>query len=289
MTMHAMDDRELLREYAERRSETAFAELVRRHLDWVHAAALRQTGDAALAQDVAQSVFVLLSRKARAVAARSKVGGWLFQTTSFVAARARRSEVRRLHREQAVSAMNVLPHDDAEADWNRLEPQLDEAVGKLPESDRVAVLLRFYERKPLREVGECLGTTEEGARKRLGRAVEKLRKYLTHRGMTLSTGALAGVLAERVVIGAPAALEASVTNAVLAASTGTAVLPTLAGDTLAAWRWARVKLAAVLVLPAVLLLLVLQQTGTSRNRAGAGPRSAAMPPSAENGARTLAN
>ena len=97
--MHAMDDRELLREYAERRSETAFAELVRRHLDWVHAAALRQTGDAALAQDVAQSVFVLLSRKARAVAARSKVGGWLFQTTRFVAARARRSEVRRLHRE----------------------------------------------------------------------------------------------------------------------------------------------------------------------------------------------
>src|SRR5262245_22131046 len=134
--MRTMDDRELLRDYAERRSEPAFAELVQRHLDWVHAAALRQTGDAALAQDVAQSVFVLLARKARSVAARARVSGWLFNTTRFVAARARRAELRRLRREEAVAVMNVTHPDDTEAVWQSLAPHLDEAVAALPEGDR---------------------------------------------------------------------------------------------------------------------------------------------------------
>jgi DNA-directed RNA polymerase specialized sigma24 family protein len=88
--MRTMDDRELLQAYANQRSEPAFTELVHRHLNWVYGSALRQVGDAHLAADVAQSVFVLLARKAGSLRSGTIVAGWLFRTTRFVSARALR-------------------------------------------------------------------------------------------------------------------------------------------------------------------------------------------------------
>jgi DNA-directed RNA polymerase specialized sigma24 family protein len=150
--MRTMDDWELLQAYAANRSEAAFTELVRRHLNWVYSAAWRQVGDPHLAEDVTQSVFVLLARKADSLGRGTILGGRLFRTARFVAGRALRAEVRRKHREETAVAMNLSINvpDEAEAIWNQLAPHLDQAVAALSDSDRSAVLLRFCENSPCR-------------------------------------------------------------------------------------------------------------------------------------------
>src|SRR5664279_1906712 len=100
-----MHDRELLEAYARDRSEAAFGQLVRRHLAWVYSVALRHLGNRALAEDVAQSVFVLLARKAGSLRSGVLLGGWLFRTTRFVSNRALRAERRRKSREETAAFM----------------------------------------------------------------------------------------------------------------------------------------------------------------------------------------
>jgi RNA polymerase sigma factor (sigma-70 family) len=175
--MRTMDDRELLKTYAKDHSESAFAELARRHVNWVYSAARRQVNDAQLAEDITQSVFVLLARKAGSLSSSVMLGGWLFRTTRFVASRALRTEIRRKRREQTAVAMNLSTDvpDENEACWNQLAPHLEQAVAALPDTDRSAVLLRFYEKKPLADVGRHLGVSEDAAKKRVSRALEKMR------------------------------------------------------------------------------------------------------------------
>ena len=176
MIMRTMDDWELIEAYRKHGSEAAFAELVRLHLDWVYSAARRQVGDPQLAEDVVQSVFVLLARKADSLRRGTILSGWLFRTTRFVAARAVRAEQRRKSREHSASIMLSENASSAnEFDWEVLAPHLDQAVAGLSEQDRLAVLSRFYERKTLRDVGQRLGISEEAAKKRVSRAVENLK------------------------------------------------------------------------------------------------------------------
>ncbi|MCX6928676.1 MAG: sigma-70 family RNA polymerase sigma factor [Verrucomicrobia bacterium] len=243
-----MGDWQLLQAYAKNHSEAAFAELVRLHLDWVSTVALRHVGDRHQAEDVVQSVFVLLARKARDLGPGTSVGGWLFRTTHLVAGHARRAELRRKSREATACTMNP---DTASADtdeilWQQLAPQLDQAVAALAETDRSAILLRFYERLSLGEVGERLGVTEEAAKKRVSRAVEKLREFLDRRGVKLSGIALTAILAEKTVQTASAALAGTVIKISLAAASASAstMLPHLARETLRAWHLAKLKLVA---------------------------------------------
>jgi RNA polymerase sigma factor (sigma-70 family) len=240
-----MDDWELLREYAKDGSEAAFTQLVQRHLDWVYSVARRQVADPALAEEVAQSVFALLARKANSLRPGTILGGWLFRTTRFVAARAARSEIRRKLREQSAAAMNAPQslNDESESSWNQIEPHLEDAVASLSDSDRSAVLLRFYEKLPLQEVGRRLGTSEDGARKRVVRAVEKLRSKLAGRGVVPGAVALGSILSVKVADAAPIALHSSVIKASLATTSGSGVLPELARQILEAWRWTRLKVA----------------------------------------------
>src|SRR5262245_19389091 len=110
-----MDDRNLLEAYARDASEEAFGELVRRHLAWVYSVALRHLGNPALAEDIAQSVFVLLARKAKNLRSGAILVGWLFRTTRFVSQRALRAERRRKGREETAASMNpsaTLPDDN---------------------------------------------------------------------------------------------------------------------------------------------------------------------------------
>jgi len=208
------DDAQLLRRYAEAGSESAFSELVSQHIDLVYSAALRQVGgDVHLAQDVAQTVFADLARKARAVSRHGVLTGWLYQATRYAASKVVRTERRRATREKEAVAMQEL---SSEANWDDLRPLLDEAMGSLGAKDRDAVLLRYFDRKELRAVGDALGTSEAAARKRVSRALERLRRYLTARGVSLSAGTLATALTGSAVQSAPAALAETISAAVVA-------------------------------------------------------------------------
>jgi RNA polymerase sigma factor (sigma-70 family) len=211
------EDAELLRRYAEERSETAFAELVQRHLPLVYSVALRQVGgDVHLAEDVAQTVFTGLARKAGVLARHPVLSGWLYRSTQFAAIDAMRSERRRRAREQEAQTMHELSNSpDANVDAEKLRPVLDQVMGELNDHDRDAVMLRYFEGRPFAEVGRKLRLTEDAARMRVERALDKLRERLVRRGVTSTTALLATTLANQAAFSAPAGLAAAVTGTAL--------------------------------------------------------------------------
>jgi RNA polymerase sigma factor (sigma-70 family) len=175
--MSSSSDAELLARYAHDGSREAFGELVARHRDWVHSVAVRRVRDEHLADDVTQAVFIVLARRARTIRQGTVLSAWLFGVTRFASAAALRGESRRKRHEMAAAAMRqgeLIAATPGDAD-DAISEELDRALAKLGGKDRTAVLLRYYERKTLAEVGQVLGISEEAARKRVDRAVEKLR------------------------------------------------------------------------------------------------------------------
>jgi RNA polymerase sigma factor (sigma-70 family) len=222
------DSQQLLEDYVKNGSEDAFRELVTRYLALVYSTAIRLVGgDTHRAEDVAQTVFVDLARKARTLPSDVMLGGWLHRDTCFVASKTLRSERRRQSRERYAVEMNSL-QDHSESDRMRVAPLLDEAINRLGAEDRTAILLRFFEQRDLRSIGNALGSTEDAARMRVNRALEKLHSLLTHRGVTLSVAALGTVLAAEAVTAAPAGLAATISSVALAgAAAGTGTTLTL--------------------------------------------------------------
>ncbi len=200
-------DHELLARYRAGSAE-AFAELAGRHVDWVYAACRRRVGDEHLAADVTQTVFAALAADGRA-GREAAVAGWLFGVLRHTAARAVRDRARR-RRHEAAAAVDPLATAGDDAAWADLAPLLEDAVGRLRAADRRAVLLRFYQRQTFAQVGAALGVSEDGARKRVGRAVDRLRRDFAARGVTAAEAALPGLLLGRCAEPAPAALAAAV-------------------------------------------------------------------------------
>lgn len=234
-----IEDCQLLRQYAEERSEAAFTELVNRHVNLVYYAALRRVGgDAHLADDVTQSVFADLARKAAALKDRAVLTGWLYTSTRFAAAQAVRTEQRRRTHEQEAHTMHQL-HDLPEANWEQLRPVIDEAMDELNDSEREAVLLRFFESRSLAEIGAKFSVSADAARMRVDRALDKLRGLLARRGLVSTSAALAAIIASQSGLAAPAGLVARIVAGALsqagAATTATLGLwKILTGGTLAA-------------------------------------------------------
>jgi len=204
------EDGRLLRQYREQGSQAAFARLAARHLGFVYATCLRETGDPALAEDAAQVVFLLLARKAPALRPEQSLSGWLFQTARFAAKNARRREARRKSWEERAVEQTPTPGQEENALWDRLGPAVNDALAALGAKDREAVLLRFADGLSFPELGVALGTSEDAARMRLNRALGRLRRFFAKQGVTLSVAALAALLADRIVQAAPAACAAAV-------------------------------------------------------------------------------
>ena len=235
----------LVREYAQSNSEQAFATLVSQHINLVHSVALRQVRDPNLAEEITQAVFIILARKAKSLSPKTILPGWLCRTARYVSDRALRTERRRQFREQESQMQSTLNEPDSDA-WNQLEPLLDEALNCLGEKEHDAIVLRFLDGKELKHVGEAMGTTEDGARMRVNRGLDKLRKFFTKRGITLSAAVIAGAVSTHSVQAAPVGLAKSVTA--LALAKGAAVSGstlTLVKGALKIMAWAKAKTAVV--------------------------------------------
>jgi len=196
-------DSQLLRAYLEQGSEDAFAELARRHMDLVYSASLRMVRDPHLAEDVTQSVFVALARNASQLVQRSVLSGWLHRTAQNISVQTVRTIERRRTREQQASVMNELLAHESDATWKQIAPHLDDALGVLSESDRDALMLRYFERKSAEEMAQVLGISSEAAQKRVTRAIERIRESLIQRGITPTTGGLAILVEAHAVAATP--------------------------------------------------------------------------------------
>jgi RNA polymerase sigma factor (sigma-70 family) len=212
------DDMTLVREYAQSNSEQAFATLVSRHINLVYSVAMRQVSDPHLAEEVAQAVFILLARKASTLNPQTILCGWLCRTARYISGRALRTERRRQFREQEAQMQPITNESDSTV-WNQIAPLLDEALSGLGEKEHDAIVLRFFDGKELKWVGAAIGTTEDGARMRVNRAVDKLRSFFIKRGVTLSATAIAGAVAANSVQAAPTGLAAAITATAFSGTT----------------------------------------------------------------------
>jgi RNA polymerase sigma factor (sigma-70 family) len=217
--VNQLTDQQLLRDYAECRSEAAFAELVRRYVDLVYSAALRMVADSHLAEDVTQGAFVALARSAPQLTERAVLSGWLHRTAQNIAAQTVRTDVRRCAREQEAAAMTELIATEADGVWDRIAPHLDAALGELSEADRDALMLRYFERKSAQEMAQVLGVSHVAAQKRVSRAVERLREFFAKRGVNVGESGLVVVISANAVQAAPVGLALTISTAAIVGTT----------------------------------------------------------------------
>jgi RNA polymerase sigma factor (sigma-70 family) len=263
--MEPTDDSALLRQYAENNSDEAFAALVTRHINLVYSVALRQVGNAHAAEEITQAVFIILAKKAAQLRHDKALGSWLFQATRLTANNFIRSEARRHRREEEACMQSILNESETEV-WPKIAPLLDDAVAGLREKDRRAIVLRFYEGRNLREVGMALGASESAAEKRVSRALEKLRRFFTKRGVSSTTAIIAGAISANSVQSAPVALAKSVTAVAIAKGAAASVSTfALVKGTLKIMIYAKLKLvagigAAVLLAGGIITVAVTNMT-----------------------------
>lgn len=267
--MADLNDMDLVREYADRHTESAFGELVRRHINLVYSVALRFTGHPQDAEDVAQAVFIILAQKACDLRAKTILTGWLYEATRFTAKRFLRTRVSRQLRDHK-TYMSTINDSNSESVWRQIAPFLEEAMARLSEKERTLVALRFFENKSAAETAALLGIQEWAARKRLERALEKLRRLLAMHGITSTAATIAGVISANSVQAAPLALAGTTTAvAVSGGTTASTSTLTLVKEALKIMAYKKATTAAVGI---VLFLLI---SGTTmiviESESGHGP------------------
>lgn len=274
------DDHDLIREFASNRSEQAFRRLVDRHCDLVYSVATRVTRDPDLARDVSQQVFSKLAAKPKSVPADVPLAAWLHRSTRSLAIDLVRSEQARRQREISLSTSPAMNSEPA-PDWARLEPVIDSLIDELPEIERRAVVMRFYEKRSHSAIGAVLGLSEEAARKRLDRGLERLRGLLAKRGIATTSAALATVLPAHAITPAPAGFAASLSSTALS----TAALTTASTSAFIAFmsHKATIAGASLLLLAGVTAVAVPQ---FKKDKPGSSLASSAATPDRGDGSST---
>ncbi|HEY1921519.1 MAG TPA: sigma-70 family RNA polymerase sigma factor [Tepidisphaeraceae bacterium] len=242
----AMDDSQLLAAYARDRSAAVMQQLVERHIDFVYAAALRQTGNLHAAQDITQAVFLLFSQRAMRLKPGTLLKGWLFNATRYVVSNARRAEVRRkLHEREAAAMRSEMVREDRLSD---ISPHLDDALASLSEKDRRVLLMRFFEDLPMAALGQAMGISEGAAQKRVAHALSRLKHFLAGRRASFAGTSVDEILRAGLAIAAPVELTKStihlaINGASSAAHSGSAV--SLAKGAAKMMNYARAKVLAI--------------------------------------------
>ena len=272
-------DLELLTRYSRQKAEDAFSEIVHRHLGLVYSAALRQVRSPQLAEEVAQSAFLKLANHAHELPPRTIVSAWLYQVTRREAIDVVRREARRQLREQIASEMNAM--NATASDWIQIEPLLDEAMHALDETDRTAVLLRYFENKTLREVGQTLGTSDDAAQKRVSRAVDRLREFFASQGIAVGTSGITIVISANAVQAAPVALAPAISAAAtVGAATFTATTTAITAKTIVMTTLQKISItAAILTLGVATTLLIQHRTQRKAHGLNAVQRAGQAKPS----------
>ena len=214
-----MEDRQLLQRFVEQNSQDAFAALTARYLNLVYSVCRRELADAETAEDVTQAVFLILARKAPTLRRGVVLSGWLFQTARFAAKNARIQAQRRADYEQKAAEAMQQQSEREDAAWAEIEPLLNRSLAALREGERECVLLRFFQGMSFAEAGAALGLSEEAARKRVTRALEKMRRFFGKEGVIVPGAALAALLSTHTAKAAPATCQANtaaITTGVLA-------------------------------------------------------------------------
>jgi RNA polymerase sigma factor (sigma-70 family) len=275
-------DHELLRRFAQDQSAEAFNQLMDRHVNWVYSVCRRLVRDAHLAEDVTQAVFIVLVNKAGKISPRVSLTGWLYKVAGYCSSRALRDQATQ-KRHEKVAAMNTNTHQTAQndliPDWEEFGPQLEQQVARLGSTDRLAVLLRFYQNKSMKEIGVELGASEDAATKRLSRALVKLRRNLSQHGVVLPSAALEQMLGLKAVQATSSEFMAKISGLAKSLPT-TGKAPLIAMETLNMIRKMRIKLvvASVAGVVGICLLASFAVLEINGNANQAAAQTVAMQP-----------
>ncbi len=191
-----LSDGQLLDRYIQQREDAAFAALVRRHGPMVMSVCRRVLGNDHDAEDAFQASFLVLVRKAASVVPREQVGNFLYGVAHTTAVRAKGLIAKRRAKEKQVTAMPE-PAARPQELWDDLRPLLDLELSRLPDKYRVPLVLCDLEDRPIKEAARHLGWPQGTLAGRLARGRVLLAKRLARRGLAVSGGALAGLLAQQ--------------------------------------------------------------------------------------------
>src|SRR6266511_1351123 len=254
----------------------------------VKAACHRILGDAALAEDVAQEVFLLLVRKLPSLPPQTILGGWLYVTACQLARTHQRTHTRRRQREKQLEAMENLRNPAQDTLWRELEPLLDDAMLTLSQRQRELVLFHYFQNNSQRAAAGLVGCSESVASRELVAAIERLRRFFTRHGVTVSGTALITLLNTH---GAQATIGTATVAATL--SSASAIAETSAASTSLVLGLMKTTTTTKTIVPAAVALLITSGTVhyfTRKDIQTAPPKAAEQPaPAAATGTPAGAN
>ncbi len=263
-------DAELLRAFVREGSEGAFREMVNAHGGMVYRLARRRFADGNDAEEIVQTVFMVLARRARFVK-EDRLAGWLVRVTYFACRDKVKRDGRRRRRETEAAAMRAT--EISEKLDEHLSEELDGYLNRLPEKERSAVVLRVLEERSWEAVGMAMGVSADAARRRGERGLERLRMLLGRRGAGVTAASVITALAAGKAVAVPVELAESAASVALQAH-ASGKMTMAAAELIRRMFWYKAVSVGVGAAAAVTVAVLLVLPFAGREAAASGPVAA---------------